>query len=88
MRGHQNGRARVRETLIMRPEGAARQRIDAGSRLIEEQHARLVHDRSTKGYALLPSAGQAAGDLLLLALRPENASTQRIFSSRSASGTP
>ena len=66
--GHQNGGAGIGQPVDHGPEGAARQRIDAGGRLVEKQHARLVHDGGAEGHALLPAAGQAAGDLILLAL--------------------
>src|SRR6185436_20942474 len=44
--------------------------IDAGGGLVEEEHARLVHDGRAERDALLPAAGQAARDLLVPALEP------------------
>src|SRR5262249_6223248 len=67
VRCHQDGSAPVGELVNHRPESAARQRIDAGSRLVEEQHVRFMHDRRPKGNALLPTPRQSAGLLALLA---------------------
>src|SRR5262249_49018827 len=47
---------------------APRDRIDARRRLVEEQHARLVHDRGAERHALLPAARQAACELAAPAL--------------------
>ncbi len=68
MRGHQNRGAQVSQLVDHAPESAAGQRIDAGGRLVEKEHGRLVHDRGAEGHALFPAAGQAAGELVLLAL--------------------
>ena len=43
------------------PQLAARDRIDAGGRLVEEDHARLVHQRGAEREPLLPAAGEQAG---------------------------
>ncbi len=59
VRGDQNRGAGVGETIDEAPEGAARQGIDTRGRLVEKQHARLVHDRRAEGDPLLPAAGQA-----------------------------
>src|SRR5439155_11766819 len=50
------------------PERAAGNWIDARRRLVEEEHARLVHDRSAECHALLPPPGQAPGELAAAAL--------------------
>src|SRR5215468_1505563 len=68
VRRYQDGSAPVGELVNHRPEGASRERIDAGSRLVEEQHVRFMHDRRPKGNALLPTARQTAGHLALLAV--------------------
>ena len=67
---HQDRRARIRQLVDHAPEGAPGQRIDARGRLVQKEHARLVHDRRAKGHALLPSARQAAGDLIFFAFQP------------------
>ena len=58
------------------PQQAARHRIDAGGRLVEEQQLRLVHQRAGQRQALLETARQAAGQLALAAL--EAAQRQQI----------
>ena len=67
VRGDENGGAGVGEAIDHAPEGAAGEGIDAGGWFVEKEHARLVHDGGAEGYALLPSARKAAGDLVLLA---------------------
>ena len=60
-RGHQNRQAvggQVRERV---PEFAARHRIDAGRRLVEQQHARLGHERAGQRQLLLHAAAQPSG---------------------------
>ena len=61
VRGDEDGGAGVRQPVDHGPESAPRQRIDAGGRLVEEEHARLMHDGRAEGDPLLPSSGQAAG---------------------------
>src|SRR6266508_4660142 len=63
VRGDQDGRAPVRELVDHGPESPAGDGIDARGRLVEEENTRLVHHRRPEGHALLPAAGQAAGDL-------------------------
>src|SRR5262249_19801749 len=65
--GDQDRGADVGQPVDHLPEGAARQRVDAGCRLVEEDHARLVHNGRAEGHALLPASGQTAGDLTFLA---------------------
>ena len=43
------------------PQLAARDRVDAGGRLVEEDHARLVHQRGAEREPLLPAAREQAG---------------------------
>src|SRR5262245_39722011 len=63
VRGHEYRGAGVGQAVNHFPERAARQRVDAGGRLVEEEYAGLVHDGRAEGYALLPSSGQTACDL-------------------------
>src|SRR5262245_4493365 len=70
VRGHEYRGAGVGQAVDHLPEGAARQRVDAGSRLVEEEYARLMHDGRAESDALLPSSGQTAGDLTLFAFEP------------------
>src|SRR5467141_800554 len=67
VRGDEDRGALVGKLVDHGPERAAGDRVDARRRLVEEQHARLVHDRRTEGHALLPAAGQAARELAALA---------------------
>ena len=66
--GDQNRRPGVGEAVDQPPERAPRDRVDAGGRLVQKQHARLVHDGRAERHALFPAAGQAADQLMLLAL--------------------
>ena len=43
------------------PQLAARHRVDAGGRLVEEDDARLVHQRGAEREPLLPAAGEQPG---------------------------
>src|SRR5262249_35423314 len=79
VRRHQDGGAPVGELVNHRPESASRQRIDARGRLVEEQHARFVHDRRPKGDALLPAARQAASHLTLLAVQTQKREYPPLF---------
>ena len=86
VRGHEDRGAHIGKLVDHAPERAARERIDAGGGLVEKKDARLVHDRGAECDALFPAAGQAAGDLIApCPSSPENASTQRFFSSSSFS---
>src|SRR5262249_31608159 len=44
------------------------QGIDARGRLVEEEHARFMHDSGAEGHPLFPTSRQAPGDLILLSL--------------------
>ena len=68
VRGDEDRRAVVGELVDHRPEGAARNRVHAGGRLVQKQHARLVHDGRAEGHALLPATGQTSRELSALAL--------------------
>ena len=85
--GHQNRGARVGQPVDHGPEGTARQRIDAGGGLVEEQDAavRAGWPRRTPRAASSPAAGCRSADLLAPP-DPENEITQRIFSARSSLG--
>ncbi len=67
--GDENRGAGVGEAVDHGPEGAAGERIDAGGRFVEEQHAWFVQDRRAEGNALLPALRQAAGQLVFFALQ-------------------
>src|SRR5262249_27646739 len=66
--GHQDRSAGVGEAVDHPPEGAPRERIDAGGGLVQEQHGGLVHDRRAERDTLLPSSGQASRDLVFSSL--------------------
>src|ERR1022692_650468 len=66
MRSHKNRRARICQAVDHHPESAPSERIDPRGGLIEEEHARFVHDGGAEGDTLLPASGQAAGDLVFL----------------------
>src|SRR5262245_61112077 len=67
VRGHEYRGAGVGQAVDHLPESAARQRVDAGRRLVEEEYAGLVHNGRAEGDALLPSSGQTASDLTFFA---------------------
>src|SRR5262245_1336455 len=67
--GDQDRRTLVGELVDHGPEGAPGDRIHARCRLIEEEDARLVHNRRAESHALLPPAWQAACQLTALALQ-------------------
>ncbi len=48
------------DVVDQRPELAARQRVDAGGGLIEDQQVRVVHQRAAQAHLLLHAAGQLA----------------------------
>ena len=60
-RGDQNRQAVGRQVRERIPEFAARHRIDAGRRLVEQQHPRLGHERTRQSELLLHAAAQPAG---------------------------
>ena len=59
--GHQNRQPVRREVRQRVPELAPRHRIDAGRRLVEQQHPRLGHERAGERELLLHAAAQPAG---------------------------
>ena len=64
VRGDQEGQALAGELVDLLPEIAARLRIDAGGRLVEQQQLRLVNHAGRQGQALFPAAGKLAGKLV------------------------
>ena len=64
VRGHEHGRALVRDAVDLIPELAPADRVDARGRLVEEQQRRLVDRRAGQRDALLPAARERAGDLV------------------------
>ena len=70
------------------PEVAARDRVDAEGRLVEQQHARLVDERAGEAELLLHAAGEGAGQPV--AERPEVREGEEALdggAARSARGT-
>ena len=67
----QHGDAFGSQPVNLVPEFAARLRIDAGGRLVEQQQARLRQDAGAERQPLLPPARQFAGKLVLAAGEPE-----------------
>ncbi len=67
---HEMGGDENRHPLISRqvdqqlPEGVARQRIDAGRRLVENEHVRLVHDGNGERQPLADAERQIGGKLV------------------------
>src|ERR1017187_10246399 len=70
MRRHENRRARICQAVDHHPESSPRERINPRGRLIEEEHARFVHDGGAEGNALLPASRQTASDLVFFASEP------------------
>ena len=74
---HEMGRDEDRDALIAReidqqlPEAVARQRIDAGGRLVEDQDFRLVHDRDRERQALPDAERQRRRMLIEIVGKPE-----------------
>src|ERR1700676_2326125 len=66
--GHEDGRAGISQPIDHCPERAPGKGIDAGSRFVQKNNVRFMHDRGPKGYALLPASWEAASDLVLFAL--------------------
>ena len=64
VRGDEQRDALGRELEQQIPQLAARDRIDARGRLVEEDDARLVHQRRAEREPLLPAAGQVAGQAI------------------------
>ena len=67
VRRHEHRHAFLRERVDETPELAARQRIDAARRLVEEEDRRLVEDGAAEREALPPPAGEVARERLLAA---------------------
>jgi len=88
MRSHKNRRACICQAVDHHPESPPGKRIDPRGRLIEEEHARFVHDGGAEGDTLLPASRQTASDLVFLPFESRERHHQRIFSLRSLSGTP
>ena len=63
-RAHQNRDALLQELGEQFPELAARHRIDAGRRLVEQDHARLVDQRAGKRELLLHAAREPFGQTI------------------------
>ena len=63
MRADQHRDAARRERVQLLPEVAARAGVDAGGRLVEQQQLGLVQHAGREREALLPAAGQRAGEL-------------------------
>ncbi len=59
--GDHDGDALLPQPVENAPEIAPRHRIDAGGRLVEQQHLRRVHQRAGEAELLLHAAGQRAG---------------------------
>ena len=61
---NQHRHAVVGEPMDLVPEVAARLRVDAGGRLVEQQQLGLVHHRGGQREPLLPAARELPGELL------------------------
>ena len=59
--GDHDGDALLAQPVENAPEVAPRHRIDAGGRLVEQQHLRRMHQRAGEAELLLHAAGQRAG---------------------------
>src|ERR1035438_2171705 len=70
MRRHENRRARICQAVDHHPESSPCERIDPRGRLIEEEHARFVHDGGAEGDTLLPASWQTGRDLIFLPFEP------------------
>ena len=58
---HAHLRATRADSVDQIPELAARQRVDAGGRLVEDQQVRIVDQRAAEAELLLHAAGELAG---------------------------
>ena len=67
VRGHEHGDTLVREAIDQLPELAARDRVDAACRLVEEEDPRLVEDRAAQREPLPPPAREVARERALAA---------------------
>src|SRR5215470_12180113 len=66
MRRNQHCGPGIGERIDHGPEAAPRQRINAGSWLVEKENWRLVHGGRAECHSLLPASRQTAGNLVLL----------------------
>ncbi len=66
MRGDKDGDALLRHLVNQIPELTARNGIDAGGGLVKKDDGRPVQNGAAQRQPLLPSAGQRAGDEILL----------------------
>ena len=64
VRGQQNGFAALVVLANDFPEQQSRLRIEAGARLVEEEHLRIVHHGARDGEALHHAAGESADHLV------------------------
>ena len=71
-RGDEDRQAVGRQVRERVPELAARYRIDAGGRLIEQQDARLWHERAGERQLLLHAAAQLPGQPVREAVHVEH----------------
>ncbi len=71
VRGDQEGQALGGEPVDLLPEIAARLRVHAGGRLVEQKQFRLVDQAGGERQALLPAAGELAGQLVPPRGQPE-----------------
>jgi hypothetical protein len=58
MRGEQQGLALLREFAQALPDQVARLRVEAGGRLVEEDHIGIVYQRTRQRQTALHAAGQ------------------------------
>ena len=72
VRGDEERQALAGELMDLLPEIAARLRIHAGGRLVEEQQLRLVDQARGQREPLLPAAGELPGELRLAAGQAES----------------
>ena len=82
VRGDQHGDALLDQAVDVRPELAPRDRIDAGGRLVEEQHGGLVHHGAGQRQALLEARAAVARPASTRSRPRSNTSTIRAMRSR------
>src|SRR5438105_13483627 len=71
VRGEENGRAPLPDVANELPQIAARLRVEAGRRLVQEEHLWLVHHRDGDRKTLTLPAGKLLGLLLRLVLESD-----------------
>ena len=84
VRRDEHGRALGGDAVDLLPEVAPAHRIDARGRLVEEQQRRLVDRRAGERDALLPAAGERAGELVAALARARCARAPRSTRARRA----